>query len=258
MPSQARVFIVAGSDSGGGAGLQADMKTVTALGGFAATAVTAVTVQNTLDVLAVHPVPVELVCTQIKAVLSDLGADIIKLGMLGSAHHVEVVSEALACQGQNLPRVVDPVMIAKGGAPLLESDAIEALKHHLIPQAALLTPNAPEAACLTGIEVTNPDQARRAGEALLHQGAQAVLMKGGHFESETITDLLLTPEDEHVFEGPRLNTRHTHGTGCTLASACAVGLAQGLSLPKAVARAHYYVQEAIRQAPGVRRGAWPP
>ena len=251
-----RVLILAGSDSGGGAGLQADLKTVTALGGYAATAVTAVTVQNTLGVTGVLPVPADMVTAQARAVLDDIGADALKTGMLGDIAMVETVA-AILDSAAGIPAVVDPVMTAKGGAALLATDAMDAVRRLMVPRARLLTPNVPEAEALTGLGITNLDDQRRAGEALLALGARAVLMKGGHLHGERVTDLLLTPEGETLFESARLETRHTHGTGCTLASACAAGLAQGLSLEAAVARAWAYVQEAIARAPGLGRGHGP-
>jgi hydroxymethylpyrimidine/phosphomethylpyrimidine kinase len=254
-PPIARVLIIAGSDSGGGAGIQADIKTVTALGGYAATAVTALTVQNTLGVGAVHEVPVDFVIAQARAVLDDIGAEVIKSGMLASARMVEAVAELIA--GAGLPAVVDPVITAKGGAALLEDRAIAALRASLVPRARLLTPNAPEAEALTGIAVASEDGQRRAGRALLAMGAEAVLVKGGHVEGPTVVDLLLTAGGETRFEGERIATRHTHGTGCTLASACATGLAQGLAMDDAVARARAYTLEAIRRAPGFGRGHGP-
>jgi len=255
-PALGRVLIIAGSDSGGGAGVQGDIKTVTMLGGYAASAITAVTVQNTLGVFGVHEIPPELVEAQARAVLSDIGADAIKTGMLGDVHTVEAVARVLDEAG-DIPAVIDPVMLAKGGAALLEPRALQVVRALLIPRAALLTPNAPEAEVLTGIEVASPDGQRRAGEALLQAGARAVLVKGGHVPGETVIDLLLTPDGETQFEGPRLGARHTHGTGCTLASACATGLAQGMPLTDAVARAWAYTLEAIRHAPGFGAGHGP-
>jgi len=252
---RARVLIIAGSDSGGGAGLQADIKAVTMLGGFAATAVTAITVQNTLGVHGVHPLPLDLIDQQAEAVLSDIGADAVKTGMLGSAEVVERVAGILERAG--VPAVVDPVMVAKGGQPLLADDAVGAVRARMIPLATLLTPNAPEAEALTGLEVRDLDGQRRAGERLLELGARAVLMKGGHLPGETVLDLLLTRDSETVLEGPRVDTRHTHGTGCTLASACAAGLALGKPLEIAVAEAWAYVAEAIRRAPGLGAGHGP-
>ena len=260
--SQGRVLILAGSDSGGGAGIQADIKTVTALGGYAATAITAVTVQNTLGVSAVHPIPAAIVEAQARAVLDDIGADAFKTGMLGDADIVELVARILD-SAPGVPAVIDPVMIAKGGQALLADRAVGALRALLIPRAALLTPNAPEAAALTGLTVETLDDLRAAGEALLALGARAVLMKGGHIDGPAVIDLLMTPDGETQFEAVRIETRHTHGTGCTLASACATGLAQGLQLTEAVARAWAYVQEAIARAPGLGVGhgpldhAWP-
>jgi len=251
-----RVLIIAGSDSGGGAGIQADLKTVMALGGYGATAITAVTVQNTLGVTGVHPIPVEIVLAQARAVLGDIGADAIKTGMLGDVAMVEAVA-ALLDEASGLPAVIDPVMIAKGGAALLPDAAIAAVRSLLVPRAGLLTPNAPEAEALTGLKVESLDDQRRGGEALLALGARAVLMKGGHVAGERVVDLLLTPVGETVFETDRQETRHTHGTGCTLASACAAGLAQGLPLDVAVAQAWAYVQEAMASAPGLGKGHGP-
>jgi hydroxymethylpyrimidine/phosphomethylpyrimidine kinase len=251
------VLIIAGSDSGGGAGLQADLKTVTALGGYAATAVTAVTVQNTLGVSGVWPVPAEVVAAQAEAVLADIGADAIKTGMLGGPEVVEAVAALLDGPALAIPAVIDPVMVAKGGAELTTAPAVALLRERLLPHAALLTPNAPEAEALTGLEVENLEGQRRAAERLLELGAKAVLLKGGHVAGERVTDLLATAEGETLFEGERLDSRHTHGTGCTLASACAAGLAQGLPLVEAVARAWAYTAEAIRRAPGLGRGHGP-
>ena len=250
-----RVLILAGSDSGGGAGVQADIKAVTMMGGFAATAITAITVQNTLGVHGVHPLPLELIAAQARAVLEDIGTDAVKTGMLGSVEVVETVAALL--DEADAPAVVDPVMVAKGGHPLLPDAAVEAVRRLMIPRAALLTPNAPEAEALTGLEVRDIDGQRRAGEALLAMGARAVLMKGGHVPGEMVIDLLLTADGETVLESERIDTRHTHGTGCTLASACAAGLALGRPLEVAVAEAWAYVGEAIRRAPGLGGGHGP-
>ncbi|HZZ67519.1 MAG TPA: bifunctional hydroxymethylpyrimidine kinase/phosphomethylpyrimidine kinase [Phenylobacterium sp.] len=255
MTSRGRVLIIAGSDSGGGAGVQADIKTVTALGGYAATAITAITVQNTLGVTAVHPTPPAVVEAQARAVLDDIGADVIKTGMLGDATMVRAVAALL--ETAMVPAVIDPVMIAKGGARLLDGHALAMVRELLVSRAALLTPNAPEAEALTGMVVETTDDLRRAGEELLSLGAGAVLMKGGHVEDPRVTDILMTPYGETVFEGERLESRHTHGTGCTLASACAVSLAQGMSLEKAAARAWDYVHQAMLQAPGFGAGHGP-
>ncbi len=261
--NKGRVLIIAGSDSGGGAGVQADIKTVTALGGYAATAITAVTVQDTLGVHGVHAIPLDVIEAQARVVLADIGADAIKTGMLATVEIVELAAALLDGPARGVPAVVDPVMIAKGGHALLEDRAVAAVRDLLVPRTALLTPNAPEAEALTGLTVADLDGQRRAGERLLELGAAAVLMKGGHVPGETVRDLLMTPGGETLLEGPRLDTSATHGTGCTLASACATGLAQGMGLEAAVARAWAYVGEAMRRAPGLGRGhgpldhAWP-
>jgi hydroxymethylpyrimidine/phosphomethylpyrimidine kinase len=254
--AKGRVLAIAGSDSGGGAGVQADIKTITMLGGYAATAITAITVQNSRGVRGVHPIPTDLVTAQARAVLEDIGADAFKIGMLGDRQVVEAVAEVLDSYA-GLPAVIDPVMVAKGGFPLSDPRTMSALNALLTPRAALLTPNAPEAGVLTGLSVETTDDLRRAGEALLRLGARAVLMKGGHIAGERVIDLLIDAAGETVFEGPRQDTRHTHGTGCTLSSACAAGLAQGLKLPLAVARAWDYTANAIANAPGFGAGAGP-
>ncbi len=255
MTISGRVLIIAGSDSGGGAGVQADIKTVTALGGYAATAITAVTVQNTLGVTGVHPIPLDIIEAQARAVLDDIGADAIKTGMLGDAATVDLVARLL--EAYPIPAVIDPVMIAKGGASLLASEAVAMVRERLVPLAALLTPNAPEAEALTGLPVSTTDDLRRAGDALLKLGAKAVLMKGGHVPGDRVVDVLMTADGETTFEGARIDSRHTHGTGCTLASACAVGMAQGLPLEAAIARAWDYVHEAMLRAPGLGAGHGP-
>ncbi|HUZ11799.1 MAG TPA: bifunctional hydroxymethylpyrimidine kinase/phosphomethylpyrimidine kinase [Caulobacteraceae bacterium] len=258
MTTRGRVLAIGGSDCGGGAGIQADIKTITALGGHAASAVTAVTVQDTLGVHAIHPIPPDLVAAQIRAVLADIGADAIKTGMLGEAASALAVADALA-GWPAIPLVVDPVLFSTSGARLTD----EAALRRLIAHADLLTPNAPEAAILSGRPVETTEDLRAAGAALLSLGAKAVLMKGGHVAGDVVIDLLMTPGGETLFEGERMATRHTHGTGCTLASACAAGLAQGLALEQAVARAWAYTAEAIRRAPGFGAGrgpldhAWP-
>ena len=251
-----RVLVIAGSDSGGGAGLQADIKTITVLGGHASTAVTAVTVQDTLNVHSVFPIPPDVVRAQGLAVLADIGADALKLGMLGDAALVEVAAELIDVAG-GAPAVVDPVMTAKGGASLASDAAVQALRALLIPRAALLTPNAPEAEALTGLAVQTPDDLRRAAEALLEAGAQAVLVKGGHLQGDRVVDVLVTSAGETRYESGRIDSRHTHGTGCTLASAIATHLARGRPLEAAVAAARDYVRGAILHAPGFGAGHGP-
>lgn len=252
-----RVLVVAGSDSGGGAGIQADIKAITCLGGFAMTAVTAITVQNTLGVSDVHVVPVGVVTAQIEAVATDLGVDAVKTGMLGTAEVVEAVADALEAHASGAPRVIDPVMIAKGGHALLEDRAVSAVRSRLVPGAYLLTPNAPEAARLAEVAVDSLDGQRRAAERLLAMGARAVLVKGAHVDGPTFTDLLATPEGERLFRRERIDTTSTHGTGCTLASAIAALLAQGALLEPAVERASLYVRGAIATAKGLGRGHGP-
>ena len=256
-PLKGRVLIVAGSDSGGGAGIQADIKTVTALGGFAMTAITALTAQNTRGVTGIFDVAPEFVAEQMRLTLSDIGADAIKTGMLHRADIIEVVCAVLDDLAPNVPLVVDPVMVAKGGAELLSPDARKAMIARLVPRATVLTPNLPEASTLADTPVDNLDDMRRAGTALLALGPRAVLMKGGHLPGEILTDLLITAEGTIALEGARIATTSTHGTGCTTASAIAVGLAQGLSPVDAVRRARAYVREAIRTAPGYGGGHGP-
>jgi len=252
-----RVLIVAGSDSGGGAGIQADIKTVTMLGGYAATAIAALTVQNTLGVTGVHPVPPAFVQAQMRAVLDDIGADAVKTGMLGDAAMVDAVAEVLRASAVRLPLVVDPVMVAKGGARLLDEAATDAVKARLLPLATLITPNIPELEALTGCPIDSERAGVEAGRMLIGAGAAAVPVKGGHLPGDEVADWLLTGDAERRFASPRIATRHTHGTGCTLASAIACGLARGLPLPDAVAAGRDYVQAAIRAAPGLGRGHGP-
>ena len=253
-----RILVVAGSDSGGGAGIQADIKTITMLGGFAMTAVTAVTAQNTLGVQDVLPIDPLFVALQMKSVLTDIGADAIKTGMLGSARVVEAVANVCESLAFGVPLIVDPVMVAKGGARLLDKGAHEALVLRLLPLASLVTPNVPEAEILTGMTIKTPRDLERAADALLGLGPSAVLMKGGHLEGDTVVDVLRTADGaDHRFEGPRIVSRSTHGTGCTLASGIAAGIAEGLTLEGAVQRARDYVVQAIRLAPGLGKGHGP-
>ena len=252
-----RVLICAGSDSGGGAGIQADIKTVTALGGFATTAITALTAQNTMGVSSIIEVPINFLLEQIRVVLSDLGADCIKTGMLHNVQVIEAVSEAIEKDGRKKYLVVDPVMVAKGGHELLELSALHALKSYMIVRADLLTPNIPEAELLTGLEISDIDTMRRAAHAILEMGSKAVLLKGGHLKDETLTDILVTKDAEKTYSGPRLPTKHTHGTGCSMASAVATGIAQGNTLEMAVQRARDYVFTAIKTAPQFGKGHGP-
>jgi hydroxymethylpyrimidine/phosphomethylpyrimidine kinase len=256
-PMTGRILVVAGSDSGGGAGIQADIKTVTALGGFAMTAVTALTAQNTEGVFGVSDVAPDFVARQIELVLTDIGADCIKTGMLHSAPVIDAVMDAIERHAPGVPLVADPVMVAKGGARLLRSDAVSTLTRRLILRATVLTPNLAEAEALTGLEIRDIETMKHAAEMLLSLGAQAVLVKGGHLEGDVVRDVLVGPEGLDVLEGERIATRHTHGTGCSLASAIATGIAQGMTVRHAVVRARAYVREAIASAPGFGRGHGP-
>ena len=252
-----RVLICAGSDSGGGAGIQADIKAVTALCGFASTALTALTAQNTEGVHGIHEVPLAFVAQQIHVVLADIGADCVKIGMLHNEGVICTVVEALDAAAPGIPLIVDPVMVAKGGHKLLDPAALGALKAEMLPRANLVTPNIPEATLLTGLEIRDVDDMLRAADLLLRLGPDAVLLKGGHMQGDELTDLLVTPDGAEVFTSRRLTTRHTHGTGCSMASAIAAGIAQGLELSAAVARARGYVYTAILAAPGFGNGHGP-
>ena len=252
-----RVLIVAGSDSGGGAGIQADIKAVTALGGFAMTAITALTAQNTKGVHGIHAVENDFIAQQMHVVLDDLGADCIKTGMLHKVDVIETIAAVLHEKAASVPLVADPVMVAKGGAKLLDDGAHAALVSLLVPLATVLTPNAPEAAALTGIDVADESGQQRAGEALLELGATAALVKGGHLEGPEVVDLLITADETVRFSDPRIDSVNTHGTGCTLASSIAAGIAQGLVLKEAVARARAYIRAAILSAPGYGGGHGP-
>ena len=253
--TMARLLVIAGSDSSGGAGIQADIKTAQAFGVYAQTAVTAVTAQDTGAVHAVHLLPPELVRAQITAALNDIGADAIKIGMLGSAAIAAAVADAL--RDNDLPLVLDPVLLSSSGTMLLDEEGIAILRTRLIPRATLLTPNLPEAEALTGILPISDHSLRNAAQAFRILGAHNVLFKGGHGTGDTVRDVLVMGEKQTIFESPRQQTRHTHGTGCTLATAIACGLALQLSLPDAVVKAHAYVQNALNTAPGLGSGNGP-
>lgn len=253
----ARVLIVAGSDSGGGAGIQADIKTVTALGGYAATAVAALTAQNSLGVNAIHAVPADFVALQMEAVLSDIGADCVKTGMLQSAAIVDVVARVIDERVPGTPLVVDPVMVSTSGDRLVAPDAEAAIANRLLPLATIVTPNIPEAAALTGLAINTVDDMIRAARAVLDLGPGVVLVTGGHLEGDEIFDVLADRDGDETFSSPRIATRHTHGTGCTLASAVATGIAQGMPVGAAVVRARAFVHQAILTAPGLGKGHGP-
>lgn len=252
-----RVLIIAGSDPSGGAGIQADIKSVTANGGYAMTAITALTLQNTTGVYGVIPVELRAIQEQVRLCQTDIGSDCVKLGMLATHAVIEGVADTLDQWAKGVPRVLDPVMVATSGDRLLEKDAVSALQSVLIPGAALVTPNAPEAEILSNRPVENVDGQRRAAERLLEGGAKAALIKGGHVSGDVITDVLQTEYDEIIFESPRIETKHTHGTGCTLASAIAAHIALGAAVPDAVAKARDYLIKAIELAPGFGAGHGP-
>jgi hydroxymethylpyrimidine/phosphomethylpyrimidine kinase len=248
---------IAGSDSGGGAGIQADLKTFAAHGVFGTTAITAVTAQNTEGVTAVEALSADLVTAQIEAVVTDIGADAVKTGMLANAAIVEAVAAAIV--SLDLPRVVvDPVMIAKSGDALLEPEAVAALRTKLLPLAFVITPNAPEAEALADLTITSLKEARRAARRIRELGPQAVVIKGGHFDqADEVVDLFWDGADLVELRGPRIRSSSTHGTGCTFAAAIAANLALGAPLLTAVEGAKHYLAEAIRRAPALGRGHGP-
>lgn len=240
-----RVLTIAGSDSGGGAGIQADIKTISACGCYAASAITAVTVQNTLGVSAVHPIPLDIIEGQIDAVLSDIGADAIKIGMLHSAEVVEVVCRAIdRFKPQHI--VLDPVMVSTSGHRLIEESAIEMLKSELIPRATIITPNIPEAEILLGRKLSSQSELPEAARELSRNGEISVLLKAGHLTEDMLTDIFLEAGGEiHQLTSPRLATKNTHGTGCTLSSALAAFLAKGLTPAGAMRAAKEYLTSAL-------------
>jgi len=250
-----RILVIAGSDSSGGAGIQADLKTAQAFGVYAQTAITAVTVQDTTGVKSVNPVSPEIVRGQIEAALNDIGADAIKIGMLGNGQIATAVADAL--EGSDIPLVLDTVLLSSSGAALLDEEGIIVLKKRLMRRAALVTPNLPEAEVLTGIYPRSEHRLRNAAMVFKMLGSSDVLFKGGHGEGDVLRDVLWSGGEFMDLEAPRQDTPHTHGTGCTLATAIACGLAQGMALKDAVTRAHAFVQEAIRTAPRLGAGRGP-
>jgi len=250
-----RVLSIAGSDSGGGAGIQADLKTIAAHGCYGMTAITALTAQNTLGVRAVHPVPVEHLVQEIDAVAEDLGVDAVKTGMLATADVVHAVVAAIHRHSWKHV-VVDPVMVATSGDLLIAKEAVSVMVQALFPCATLVTPNLDEAECLLGQRITGVDQLRPAAQSLIEMGAQAVLLKGGHLPGHEVVDLLLTADGEALhLASPRIASVNVHGTGCTLSAAIACQLALGQSLPQAVRAARTYILQAIEAGAAVRMGA---
>ncbi len=257
MRTTPRILIIAGSDSGGGAGIQADIKTVTMLGGHAMTAITALTAQNTLGVEDVFPVPEDFLLKQVKAVDGDLGVDAVKIGMLATPELARTVGGLLDARFAARPIVLDPVMVATSGDALNDIGTIDALRD-IAPRATILTPNVPELGALVGTSVADEAGMRAAALVLSGRTARAVLAKGGHLPGDELVDLLVHPDGRVTrWTDRRIETRHTHGTGCTLASALATGLGAGLELGEAVSRARAYVRAAILAAPGLGRGNGP-
>ncbi|STZ76140.1 bifunctional hydroxymethylpyrimidine kinase/phosphomethylpyrimidine kinase [Bergeriella denitrificans] len=254
-----QALTIAGSDSGGGAGIQADLKTFQMRGVFGTSAITAVTAQNTLGVSGIHLIPTEMITAQLDAVAADFHVSAFKIGMLGDADVIECVAQAL--QRHTLGRsVLDPVMIAKGGAPLLQQSAVEALKTLLLPLADVVTPNLPEAEALTGIKVSDDKSAQEAASALQACGAKTVVLKGGHLEnsqSAVCRDWVFTPEGDFVLESPRIPTRHTHGTGCTFSACIAAELAKGHDVADAVRTAKAFISAAVADALEIGQGHGP-
>lgn len=250
-----RILTIAGSDSGGGAGIQADLKTIIALGGYGMSAITALTAQNTVGVREVLSVPPAFVAAQIDAVVEDIGVDAAKTGMLADTEVVECVAERVRRHGIR-PLVVDPVMVAKSGDRLLSPDAVDAVRRDLLPLATVLTPNLPEAEALTDRSVRNAEEAREAARRIHEMGPDWVLVKGGHLPGDPV-DLLYDGRDFIEIVRPRVDTKNTHGTGCTFSAAIAVELGRGLAVPEAVERARDALQAALRGALPLGSGAGP-
>ena len=250
-----RVLTIAGSDSGGGAGIQADLKAITLLGGFGMSVLTALTAQNTVAVTSIHDVPVEFIAAQIEAVFSDIGVDAVKTGMLSNAEVVKLVASKMSEYKPPIV-VVDPVMVAKSGDPLLTADARQTLADFLLPEATLVTPNLPEASALVGWQVAKEKEMRRAAEEIHALGPKYVLVKGGHLQGEAV-DLLFDGQAFHEFRSPRVETRNVHGTGCTYASAIATYLAQELDVVEAVKAAKRFITAAIGHGLSLGQGHGP-
>lgn len=255
--TQGRVLVVSGSDSSGGAGIQADVKTITALGGYAMTALTALTAQNTEGVNGIIETPAGFIAKQMRLVLKDIGADVVKIGIVPSADAVEAVHYTYMEMADGVPIVLDPVMMTDGGQPLVDREAIHLVRQHFLLHAQIVTPNIPEVEVLAGVEIHSLDDMKHAAESMITLGSQAVLLKGGKFSGEKVYDILYDENGIEVFEAKRVKTAHTHGAGCTLASAIAVSLAQKYTLRDAVVRARDYVRTAILTAPGFGHGHGP-
>ncbi len=246
---------IAGSDSGAGAGIQADLKTFASFGVYGTCAVTAVTAQNTLGVTAIHPIPPEIVRSQIDAVFADIPPQAVKIGMLASAEIIETVAQCLI-EHPGIPIVLDPVMVAKGGDRLIEEEAIEILRDKLLPLATVLTPNSDEAEVLSGTRIQNMEDARAAAKIISSYGSQTIVVKGGHFGASAV-DLFFDGERFHEYPAERISTTSTHGTGCTFAAAVTAGVANRLGIQEAVGIAKDFVTMAIKAAPGIGQGNGP-
>jgi len=251
----AKVLTIAGSDSGGGAGIQADLKTITALGGFGMSVITALTAQNTMGVHGIHEIPTDFIEKQFDAVATDIGVDAAKTGMLSSSEIMTVVAGKIEQYGIE-KLVVDPVMVAKGGAMLIRQEAKQTLIDRLLPLAFVITPNIPEAEELTGMKIATVDDMNKAAEAIYRMGAKNVFLKGGHMSGDAL-DILYDGTDFHQFVSERIDTKNTHGTGCTTSAAIATGLAQGMDVYEAVGRAKEYITAAIRSSFSIGSGHGP-
>ena len=256
MKSKSKVLIIAGSDSSGGAGIQADIKTVTALGSYAMTAITAVTSQNTLGVKAIAAIPTKNIQSQIMTVMNDIGADAIKIGMLHNTSVIKCVHKVLKkYKIKNI--VLDPVMISKGGSRLVKINSVNYIKKLLIPLCKIITPNIPEAEVLSGYSISNKEDMIKAAKRIISMGAKNVLLKGGHLKNKMIFDILVSKKEIKIFPKRKINTRHTHGTGCTLSSALATCLSQKKNIYKSCEISLKYVDKAISTAPGYGKGFGP-
>lgn len=250
-----KLLIIAGSDSGGGAGIQADIRTAHAHGVYPTTAITALTAQNTQGVLGIYDVTANFVAAQINAVLEDIGADAIKIGMLNNSAVVSAIEAELA--GKDIPIVLDTVMVAKGGAPLLRENAVNSLKAKLIPLASIVTPNLPEAEILAGIKIKKLDDMIQAGKNILNYGCHSVLIKGGHLRGNVVYDVVVTRKKFEVFSHEKINSKNTHGTGCTMSTSIACHLANGKDVFTAVDKAREFIIKAIKTAPKIGHGHGP-
>lgn len=251
-----KALTIAGSDSGGGAGIQADLKTFQELGVYGMSAITAITAQNTLGVQGVYPTPIEGIAQQIDSIANDLTPDAVKLGMLFNTETIQLAVQKISQNGWERV-VVDPVMIAKGGAPLLKEEAIEAVRSLLIPHSYVITPNIPEAEAITGLSIQTMDDCKTAAIAINHMGARHVLIKGGHAYESVVTDLLYDGHGFTKYQSKRIETRHTHGTGCTFSAALTAELAKGSSVNEAIAVAKDFIQAAISHELGIGAGHGP-